>query len=104
MKHGIPYKIYGGLKFYSRKIKDVIAWLRIIQNSNDDISLSRIINVPKRGIGKTTLERIAEYAANENVSMYKITLLPLIFRRLPVLPEHRNSSFRGRNENAGTKN
>ncbi|NMA65704.1 MAG: DNA helicase PcrA [Clostridiaceae bacterium] len=76
MKQGIPYKIYGGLKFYSRKeIKDVIAWLRIIQNSNDDISLSRIINVPKRGIGKTTLERIAEYAANENVSMYKIVSL-----------------------------
>ncbi len=83
MKHGIPYKIYGGLKFYSRKeIKDVIAWLRIIQNSNDDISLSRIINVPKRGIGKTTLERIAEYAANENVSMYKIISLASDFPAL----------------------
>ena len=73
MKQGIPYKIYGGLKFYSRKeIKDVIAWLRVIQNSDDDISLTRIINVPRRGIGKTTLERIAEYAAKENASMYKI--------------------------------
>lgn len=73
MKQGIPYKIYGGLKFYARKeIKDVIAWLRVIQNSNDDISLTRIINVPKRGIGKTTLGRIENYAAYENVSMYKI--------------------------------
>ncbi|NLU52253.1 MAG: DNA helicase PcrA [Clostridiaceae bacterium] len=73
MKQGIPYKIYGGLKFYSRKeIKDVIAWLRVVQNSNDDVSLTRIINVPKRGIGKTTLTRIEQYAVEENVSMYNI--------------------------------
>ncbi len=73
MKQGIPYKIYGGLKFYARKeIKDVIAWLRIVQNGNDDISLKRIINVPRRGIGKTTLDRVEQYAASENVSMYKI--------------------------------
>ncbi len=73
MKQGIPYKIYGGLKFYARKeIKDVIAWLRVVQNGNDDISLSRMINVPKRGIGKTTLDRIEQFAAQENVSMYKI--------------------------------
>lgn len=73
MKQGIPYKIYGGLKFYARKeIKDVIAWLRVIQNANDDISLSRIVNIPKRGIGKTTLDRIEQVAINEDVSMYKI--------------------------------
>lgn len=73
MKQGIPYKIYGGQKFYARKeIKDVIAWLRLIQNSNDDVSLSRIINVPKRGIGKTTLDRIEQHAANENISMYRV--------------------------------
>jgi len=73
MKQGIPYKIYGGLKFYARKeIKDVIALLRVVQNGNDDISLKRIINVPKRGIGKTTLDRIEQYAISENVSMYKI--------------------------------
>ena len=73
MKHGIPYKIYGGLKFYARKeIKDVIALLRVVQNGNDDISLKRIINVPKRGIGKTTLDRIEQYAISEDVSMYKI--------------------------------
>jgi DNA helicase-2/ATP-dependent DNA helicase PcrA len=73
MKQGIPYKIYGGLKFYARKeIKDVIAWLRVVQNGNDDVSLSRMIQAPKRGIGKTTLDRIEQYAAQENVSMYKI--------------------------------
>lgn len=73
MKQGIPYKIYGGLKFYARKeIKDVIAWLRVVQNANDDVSLSRIINVPKRGIGKTTLDRIEQYAVGEETSMYKI--------------------------------
>ena len=73
MKQGIPYKIYGGLKFYARKeIKDIIALLRIVQNGNDDISLKRIINVPKRGIGKTTLDRVEQYAISEEVSMYKI--------------------------------
>jgi len=73
MKHGIPYKMYGGLKFYARReIKDVIAWLRVVQNENDDISLKRIINVPKRGIGKTTLDRIEQYAAAEETSMYRI--------------------------------
>ncbi|NLX63229.1 MAG: DNA helicase PcrA [Clostridiaceae bacterium] len=73
MKHGIPYKIYGGLKFYARKeIKDVIALLRVVQNGNDDISLKRIINVPRRGIGKTTLDRLEQYAISEETSMYKI--------------------------------
>ncbi|MGI6084308.1 MAG: DNA helicase PcrA [Acetivibrionales bacterium] len=73
MKQGIPYKIYGGLKFYARKeIKDVLALLRVVQNGNDDISLKRIINVPKRGIGKITMDRIEQYAISEGVSMYKI--------------------------------
>jgi len=73
MKLGIPYKIYGGLKFYARKeIKDVIAWLRMIQNSDDDISFSRAVNVPKRGIGKTTLDRIELLASQQGVSMYQI--------------------------------
>jgi len=73
MKMGIPYKIYGGLKFYARKeIKDVIAWLRVVQNPNDDISLSRIINVPKRGIGKTTLDRIEQLSVEREASMYRI--------------------------------
>ncbi len=69
----IPYKIIGGLKFYERKeIKDIIAYLRLIQNSSDNLSLKRIINEPKRGIGKTSLEKIEQLANNNETSMYEI--------------------------------
>ena len=72
-RENIPYKIIGGLKFYERKeIKDIIAYLRLIQNTSDNLSLKRIINEPKRGIGKTSLDRIEELANNEGISMYKI--------------------------------
>mgnify|MGYP005833847793 CR=1 FL=1 len=65
MRDGIPYKIVGGLRFYDRKeIKDVIAYLRVIQNPSDNISLKRIINVPKRGIGDSTVDK-AEVIANQ---------------------------------------
>lgn len=68
MREGIPYRIFGGLRFYDRKeIKDIIAYLRVIQNPSDNISLKRIINVPKRGIGNTTVEA-AEGIANERGS------------------------------------
>ena len=57
----IPYNIYGGTKFYERKeIKDLIAYLRVIQNPQDDISIKRIINVPRRGIGLRTIEKIED--------------------------------------------
>ena len=60
-REDIPYKIVGGLKFYERKeIKDIIAYLRLIQNSNDNLSLTRIINEPKRGVGKTSLDKVEE--------------------------------------------
>ena len=56
---GLPYRIVGGIKFYERKeIKDLVAYLRVVSNFNDDLALERIINVPKRGIGKTTLQKI----------------------------------------------
>ena len=72
-RENIPYKIIGGLKFYERKeIKDIIAYLRLIQNTSDNLSLKRIINEPKRGIGKTSLDSIEELANNEGISMYKI--------------------------------
>ena len=72
-RENIPYKIIGGLKFYERKeIKDIIAYLRLIQNSHDNLSFKRIINEPKRGIGKTSLDKI-ELIANENqTSMYEV--------------------------------
>ena len=72
-REDIPYKIIGGLKFYERKeIKDIIAYLRLIQNSSDNLSLKRIINEPKRGIGKTSLEKIQEISENSGASMYEI--------------------------------
>lgn len=72
-RENIPYKIIGGLKFYERKeIKDTIAYLRLIQNTSDNLSLNRIINEPKRGIGKTSLDKVAEIATQYNVSMYEV--------------------------------
>ena len=72
-RENIQYKIVGGLKFYERKeIKDIIAYLRLIQNSNDNLSLKRIINEPKRGIGKTSLEKIEQLANTNGTSMYEV--------------------------------
>ena len=72
-REDIPYKIVGGLKFYERKeIKDIIAYLRLIQNTNDNLSLTRIINEPKRGVGKTSLDNIDQIAAQNGISMYEI--------------------------------
>ncbi len=72
-RENIPYKIVGGLKFYERKeIKDIIAYLRLIQNSSDNISLTRIINEPKRGVGKTSLDAIEKLSNDNGISMYEI--------------------------------
>ena len=72
-RESIPYKIIGGLKFYERKeIKDIISYLRLIQNPSDNLSLKRIINEPKRGIGKTSLDKIEELSVNSGVPMYEI--------------------------------
>ncbi|HSQ34160.1 MAG TPA: DNA helicase PcrA [Peptostreptococcaceae bacterium] len=71
----IPYNIYGGIKFYERKeIKDLIAYLRLIQNPQDDISLRRIINVPKRGIGLRTIEKIEDRATIKQESIFSVLL------------------------------
>ena len=72
-RENIPYKIVGGLKFYERKeIKDTIAYLRLIQNGNDNLSLKRIINEPKRGIGKTSLDKVEQIAEASGNSMYEV--------------------------------
>ena len=72
-RENIPYKIIGGLKFYERKeIKDIIAYLRLIQNGNDNLSLKRIINEPKRGIGKTSLDKVEQLSMQTGISMYEI--------------------------------
>lgn len=73
IKSEIPYQIVGGIKFYDRKeIKDILAYLRLISNPTDDISLTRIVNVPKRGIGDTTVDRLAEVAARQGISIFEV--------------------------------
>jgi len=72
MTLGIPYKIVGGLKFYGRKeIKDIISYLMLIQNAKDDISFSRIINLPKRKIGPKAIETLESYAASQEISLFE---------------------------------
>ena len=72
-RENIPYRIIGGLKFYERKeIKDAIAYLRLIYNPADNLSLKRIINEPKRGVGKTSIDNISKIAEDANVSMYEV--------------------------------
>ena len=72
-RESIPYKIVGGLKFYERKeIKDIISYLRLIYNPADNISLKRVINEPKRGIGKTSVESVAEISEKTGISMFEI--------------------------------
>lgn len=72
-REDIPYKIVGGLKFYERKeIKDIISYLRLINNPSDNLALKRIINEPKRGIGKTSLENVQIIAEQNNSSMYEV--------------------------------
>lgn len=71
IRSNIPYNVVGGVNFYSRKeIKDVLAYLKTIDNGRDDLAVKRIINVPKRGIGQTTISRVQEYADERQISFY----------------------------------
>lgn len=81
----IPYKIVGGINFYARKeIKDLLAYLKTIDNGRDDLAVRRIINVPKRGIGLTSINRVQEYAASREIGFYEalrgVDLIPNIGR------------------------
>ncbi len=70
--HNIPYRIYGGINFYSRKeIKDILAYLKTIDNGMDEIAVRRILNVPKRGIGATSVGKIQAYADEQNIGFYE---------------------------------
>lgn len=72
MRYAIPYTMVGGTKFYDRKeIKDVLAYLRLLYNPEDSLSLTRIINVPKRNIGATTMEHVASYAEEQGISLFE---------------------------------
>ena len=86
MQAGIPYRVFGGQKFYERKeIKDILAYLRVIANPADDISLTRIINVPKRSIGDTTVQMLADHARRQGIPIYAT---------MAVLPEELGSRAR----------
>ena len=80
MRNNIPYRIYGGLSFYQRKeIKDVIAYLRMAINPNDEEALKRIINYPARGIGETTIKKVSACAVSNEVSMWNVLSEPVKF-------------------------
>ncbi len=86
----IPYKLVGGVNFYARReIKDLLSYLKTIDNGKDDLAVRRIINVPKRGIGLTSVNRVQEYALQRGVSFYEAVLgadlIPGIGRGLPKL-------------------
>ena len=73
MREGIPYKVIGGQKFYERKeIKDIIAYLRLVNNSNDDVSFKRVINEPKRGIGKASIDALENAATHYQLSLFEV--------------------------------
>jgi DNA helicase-2/ATP-dependent DNA helicase PcrA len=75
LKSNIPYRVVGGIKFYERKeIKDLLAYLRLVVNPDDDLSLRRVINVPRRGIGEGTMEKIVRYAEERGLSLYRALL------------------------------
>ncbi|HOR85543.1 MAG TPA: UvrD-helicase domain-containing protein [Bacillota bacterium] len=75
MSHGLPYRIVGGFKFYERKeVKDIVSYLRVIQNPDEDLSLKRIINIPKRGIGNAALDALTQYAASKADSLFSALL------------------------------
>jgi len=74
-KRNIPYKVYGGISFYQRKeIKDMLSYLRIVVNPKDDEAFKRIINYPARGIGKTTMGKIEEFASKGDISLWEVVL------------------------------
>ena len=88
----IPYKIVGGVNFYERKeIKDLISYLKVINNGQDDLAVRRIINVPRRGIGLTTIDRIQEYALGRGISFldaaYEVENIPSLARSVNKIRE-----------------
>ena len=73
LNNAVPYRLLSGIRFYERKeVKDIVAYLRLVQNTADDVSLMRIINEPKRGIGKTTTDKLSAFAAQNGISMFDV--------------------------------
>jgi len=91
MRYAIPYKIVGGIKFYSRKeIKDILAYLRLIQNPDDSVSLFRIINVPSRKFGEKSLETVQNFARIHDISMFKAMISA---DQIPELQKGKNETI-----------
>ena len=85
IRYGMPYKLVAGTRFYERReVKDIIAYLRLIQNPNDSVSLGRVINVPQRGIGEKSLDELAIWARDQGLNEY---------RALELLAESKETSF-----------
>ena len=77
MRAGIPYRVYGGTRFYDRReVRDILAYLRVIENPADDVSLTRIINVPKRAIGDSTVDTLAQFARQNDMPLYSAVAAP----------------------------
>ncbi|MEM7645850.1 MAG: 3'-5' exonuclease, partial [Pseudomonadota bacterium] len=90
----IPYKIYGGLKFYDRKeIKDINAYMRLVVNPKDDVSFRRVINTPTRGLGKTTLEKIENLSREMNLSLIEASIQIMDSKTLTARTKNKLGSF-----------
>ena len=94
VKNGIPYTIVGGMKFYERReIKDILAYLKLIANPSDGLSLKRIINIPSRGIGEKTIEKIEHFSRDKGLSLYEGLTPSLKEDWLPAAAKRRIESF-----------
>lgn len=94
VRSGVPYTIVGGTRFYDRQeIKDLLAYLKSLQNPRDDISVKRIINVPKRGIGATTVERLEAHAAERGISFFEAVMEASAAEGLGAQAEYKVTAF-----------
>ena len=92
LKAGIPYVIIGGLKFYDRlEIKNILAYLRLISNPKDNMSLKRIINVPRRGIGLSTVAKLQEFADSHEVSIFEVISNDWLLNQIKIFPKAKAS-------------
>lgn len=95
MRYGIPYRIVGGIRFYQRKeIKDMAAYLRVIQNPADEVSLFRIVNLPQRNIGAKTLERLTNFANGKHISVFEAMIRADEASAVEGLPEAKKEAVK----------
>jgi len=91
---GVPYRMVGGVRFYARlEVKDILAYLKVLDNPSDDVALKRIINTPPRGIGNTTVQKISEFAAEKGIPFHDAMLEGAYGPLLPVAARSKVASF-----------